>query len=152
MLALMKNRKLEKLIANAKKLAGKPYKYGAKPEEAPDVFDCSGFIQYIYEKIEIKIPRSAIEQAEHGNVVKNTDQLQPGDLIFLRGERGHYNKKFPQGIGHIVMYLGNNEIIHATSKRIKEKPEIIEKGRVKIEPAEKILRRKDIIAIKRILG
>ena len=147
----MSENKLKKLIIAAKKLAGRPYKYGAKTEEAPRFFDCSGFIQYIYKQIGIELPRSAIEQAEKGRIVKTTGNLRPGDLIFLHGERGHYNKKFPAGIGHIAMYLGDDRIIHAASKRIKEKPKIIEKGGVKIETAAKILKRKGIIVIKRIL-
>lgn len=148
----MKSNQLEKLITAAKKLIGRSYKYGAKPEEAPHCFDCSGFVQYLYKEIGIKLPRCTIEQAEYGRPVKNKKYLEAGDLIFLRGEKGHYNKKFPMGIGHVVMYLGNGEVIHAASKRLKNSPKIIEKGKVKIEPATKILKRKDIIVIKRILG
>jgi len=132
-------------------LIGRPYKYGAKMEEAPRFFDCSGFIKYIFKQIGYELPRSTIEQAEYGKEVKDKKSLKPGDLIFLHGEKGHYNKKFPQGIGHVVMYLGDNKIIHAASKRIQTKPKIIEKGGIKIEPAVKILKRKDIIAIKIIL-
>ncbi len=40
-----------KLVELAKSLIGKPYKYGAKPEDAPETFDCSSFIQYIFKKI-----------------------------------------------------------------------------------------------------
>ncbi len=147
----MINRKIEKLIAIAKSLAGRPYKYGAKSSEAPHYFDCSGFIQYIYKIIGIKLPRSTIEQAAIGREVKNRNAFMPGDLIFLRGKSGHYNKKFPTGIGHVVMYLGDKKIIHASSKRTANRPKIIEIGKVKIEPLGKILKRKDIVVIKRIL-
>ncbi len=147
----MKKEKSEKLIAAAKKLVGQPYKYGAKPSEAPRYFDCSSFIQYLYKQIGCNLPRSTIEQAEKGRIVKNAKSIQAGDLIFLHGTKGHYNKKFPMGIGHVVMFLGNNQIIHAASKRIKNSPKIVEKGAVKIEPLSKILKRKDVIVIKRIL-
>ena len=148
----MINRKIGKLIATAKSLAGRPYKYGAKPSEAPRYFDCSGFIQYIYNVIGIKLPRSAIEQAAIGREIKNRKTLLAGDLIFLHGKSGHYNKKFPMGVGHAVMYLGDKKVIHASSKRTTSRPKIMETGKVKIEPLEKILKRKDIIVIKRILG
>ena len=146
----MNKEKSEKLTAMAKKLAGKPYKYGAKMDEAPRFFDCSSFIKYIYGKIGLDLPRSTIEQAEYGKKINNK-KIQAGDLIFLHGTRGHYNKKFPQGVGHVAMYLGNDKIIHASSKRIKNSPKIVEKGKVKIESLGKILKRKDMIVIKRIL-
>ena len=147
----MNNQQLEKLLKTAKSLKGRPYKYGAKPSEAPRFFDCSGFIQYLYKQVGYHLPRSTIEQAEKGITIKNVKNLKIGDLIFTRGERGHYNKKFPMGIGHVLMYLGNNQAIHAASKRIKTNPKIIEKGKVKIESSQKILKRNDVIVIKRIL-
>ncbi len=147
----MKDKKLEKLLEIAKKLIGRPYKYGARMDEAPRYFDCSGFIKYIYAGIGIELPRSTIEQAEYGKRINNIKNLRPGDLIFFHGTKGHYNKKFPMGIGHMAMVLDNNEIIHATSKRIKNSPKVVGKGAVKIEPLAKISKRKDIIVIKRIL-
>jgi len=147
------NKKQEQLIKIAKNLEGTPYKYGAKMKEAPDVFDCSGFVKYIYSQIGEDIPRSTIEQAEFaGKLVNNTEDIQPGDLIFFRGSRGHYNKTFPEGIGHVAMYLGDNKIIHAKSKRTQNNPEIIEKGKVAIESLKKVKNKlKPIITIKRIL-
>ncbi|HMB17434.1 MAG TPA: C40 family peptidase [Candidatus Paceibacterota bacterium] len=144
--------KKEKLIKLAKELEGTPYKYGAKMKEAPNVFDCSGFIKYLYQQIDKEIPRSTIEQAEFAGEKINKENIKPGDLIFFRGSRGHYNKKFPQGIGHVVMYLGDNKIIHAESKRIQHNPKIVEKGQVKTEDLEKVTKRlKPIVIIKRIL-
>ncbi len=145
-------KKLKKLTDTAKSLAGRPYKYGAKPSETPRYFDCSSFIQYIYKIIGIKLPRSTIEQAAIGREIKDRKNLLSGDLIFLHGTKGHYNKKFPMGIGHVVIYLGDKKVIHASSKRTASQPKIVETGKVKIEPLEKILKRKDIIVIKRILG
>ncbi len=148
---MLKKMNLEKIVAFAKSLVGRPYKYGAEPEEAPRYFDCSSFIQYVYKQIGIKLPRSTILQAEYGRIVKNKNCLLSGDLVFIHEKRGHYNEKFPMGIGHVLMFLGGNRVIHATSKRIKSRPKIVEIGGVKIEPAEKILKRKDVVVIKRIL-
>jgi len=60
----------EKLVFFAKQNLGKPYKYGAKPSEAPKTFDCSSFVQYIYKKVGIALPRTALEQAHLGKKVK----------------------------------------------------------------------------------
>lgn len=147
----MKKEQLEKLIEIAKSLVGGPYKYGADISEAPHFFDCSGFIQYLYKQIGCDLPRSTIDQAEKGKTVKNIKNIKPGDLIFLHGERGHYNKKFPIGIGHIALYIGDSKGIHAASKRIRNYPKIIEKGKVKIEEIKSIIKIwGPIIVIKRI--
>jgi len=143
----------EKLINLAKKLVGVPYKYGAKITEAPEVFDCSGLIKYLYQQIGIDIPRSTIEQAEFaGREIKNIRGIQPGDLIFFKSSRGHYNSTFPKGVGHAVMYLGDNEVIHAKSKRVQHNPKIIEEGKVKIETFEEAMEElKPLVIIKRII-
>lgn len=120
--------KTEKIIEISRSLLGTPYKYGAKMEEAPDYFDCSGFTKYVFAEIGIDIPRSTIEQAAEGEEVDEA-QIQAGDLIFVRGSRGHYNPRFPQGIGHVGIATGEGTVIHAATQRLSEKP-IIEKGQV----------------------
>jgi len=142
----------EKLLEIAKGLLGKPYKYGARPEEAPNYFDCSLFVQYVFGQIGIKIPRSTIEQAEFaGKKVEELSQIKEGDLIFIRGESGHYNKTFPEGIGHVALYLGDGKVIHATSKRISHEP-IIEIGEVRIDKLDELIARSGpLVIIKRLL-
>lgn len=139
------------LVSLATSLIGKPYKYGAKAEEAPDVFDCSLFTQYIFKHIGIAIPRSTIEQAAEGEEISSLENLEIGDLIFLHGTRGHYNPRFPQGIGHVGVFIGDNKVIHAGSKRIQEKPKIIEKGEVKEQALQHVISLYEpIITIRRI--
>ncbi len=149
---MVREEKIEKLIAVAKSLIGVPYKYGAQMKEAPEFFDCSGFVKYIFLQVGIELPRSTIEQAVEGEEVTK-DNLQPGDLIFLHDKVGHYDIHFPQGIGHVVLYIGDGEIIHAASKRIQERPIIIEKGEVREESLEgPISLAGPIIIIKRIIS
>ena len=136
------------LIKLAKKFLGKPYKYGAKPEEAPIAFDCSSFVQYIYKEIKIGLPRTAIEQASCGKKVKSVKKLEPGDLIFIKGIVGRYNQEFPQGVGHVAIYMGDNKIIQA---RYKKNQDGSDGGSVEISKADKILSRKDLTVIKRII-
>jgi cell wall-associated NlpC family hydrolase len=140
----------QEVISFAKKFVGAPYKYGAKISVAPKYFDCSGFVQYVYNHFGYKIPRSTILQAEFaGKVVK---RIKPGDLIFFRGISGHYNKKFPKGIGHVVLYLGGKKAIHSASRRLKTYPKIVEEGSVKIESIKSVVQKsKPLVVIKRVI-
>ncbi|MFH1192851.1 MAG: C40 family peptidase [Candidatus Jorgensenbacteria bacterium] len=138
-----------KIVALARSLIGKPYKYGAAPEEAPEHFDCSSFIQYIFKQIRIELPRSSILQADCGEAV-DFENREPGDLLFFRGTQGFYNARFPQGIGHVALYLGGGKIIHATSRRIQEQPRVVEKGQVKEQDLEEVTEKlKPLVVIKR---
>lgn len=118
----MKNKIRSRLIKIARNCLGAPYKYGAKPEDAPKCFDCSSFTQYIYKKIGLKLPRSSILQAAQGRNIEMEDgewRLSVGDLLFWRGDKGHYDDSLfggePIYIGHVAMYLGDGKIIQASS-------------------------------------
>ena len=153
-----KEYKISKVISIAESLKGRPYKYGAKMADAPRFFDCSLFTQYVFQKIGIKLPRTAIEQAMAG---KRADlkNIKGGDLVFMKGGVGRYKKYFPKGIGHVGIYLGDGKVIHAERRRIIGKyediyrPELIkEDGKVVIEGIKTFLRKKKPIAvIKRFL-
>lgn len=87
-----------RLIAEAKKHQGVPYRWGGT---SPSGFDCSGFVQYVYRSVGINLPRVTYTQQNMG-VPVSLNQLQPGDLIF-RGNPSH----------HVGIYIGNNQYIHA---------------------------------------
>jgi len=76
---------------------GKPYRYAGS---GPDVFDCSGLIMYCYAQVGISLPHSSYMQARLGVPVSYSD-LAPGDLVFFHGN------------GHVGMYVGNGQYIHA---------------------------------------
>ena len=144
---MAKKEKLQKrLVHFAKKHLGKPYKYGAKSWQAPRIFDCSSFVQYLYKRIGIDLPRTALQQAHLGKRINpQKEKLEIGDLIFIKGKWGHYNPEFLQGIGHVAMCVREGKIIHAKWNEKKKS------GKVRIDPLSKILKRKDLIIIKRIL-
>lgn len=76
---------------------GKPYVWGAT---GPDTFDCSGFTSYVYSKATgIYIGRTTYDQIGAG-VSVSRDNLKPGDLVFPHA-------------GHVGIYVGNGNIIHA---------------------------------------
>ena len=76
---------------------GKPYAWGAA---GPNAFDCSGLTQFAYGAAGIGLPHSARAQSGHGIPVARAN-LQPGDLVFF------------YGLGHVGIYVGNNQVVHA---------------------------------------
>jgi cell wall-associated NlpC family hydrolase len=130
----------ETIVKTAKSCLGKPYLWGAKPDQAPETFDCSSFAQYLYKQIGIDLPRRSLNQAHEGLEVK-IDKLETGDLLFFHGTRGYYNEEYPNGIGHVIVYTGNNTFTHASGKD----------GKVVENSLEEIKKRNDLVVIKRIL-
>ncbi|MBC7248431.1 MAG: C40 family peptidase [Actinobacteria bacterium] len=76
---------------------GKPYRYAGS---GPDVFDCSGLVMYCYAQVGVSLPHSSYMQARCG-VPVSYSELQPGDLVFFHG------------YGHVGLYIGNGQYIHA---------------------------------------
>ena len=141
--------KQEILVKYAKKHLGKPYQFGAKPYEAPKKFDCSSFIQYLYKRIGINLPRTALAQADIGKIIPaKKENLEVGDLLFFKGKWGHYNPQFPQGIGHVGIYIGNGRVINA---RYKQEKDGRDGGLVIEEDLKEFIERIDFIVAKRIL-
>jgi len=72
---------------------------------SPNGFDCSGFTMYLYAQLGYSLPHSATAQYRNcGYAVAKAD-LQPGDLVFF-SDSSH-------AIGHVGIYIGNGQIIHA---------------------------------------
>ncbi|MDQ7904515.1 NlpC/P60 family protein [Phytohabitans sp. ZYX-F-186] len=70
-----------KVLAEARKHVGKPYRYGAT---GPSAFDCSGFTKYVYRMATGKVlPHKANDQQRSGVGVAKS-KMQPGDLIVIR--------------------------------------------------------------------
>lgn len=81
----------------SKKYLGIPYIWGGS---TPRGFDCSGFIRYVYAKINILLPHNARLQYGYGKSVSRNN-LQIGDLVFFNN------------LGHVGMYIGNGVFIHS---------------------------------------
>lgn len=93
------------LVAEAQKYIGNPYVYGGT--SLTKGTDCSGFTMRIFQKFGISLPRTAAEQARTGTKVSLSD-VRPGDLIFYGSSKR---------ISHVVIYIGNGQVVHASSKR-----------------------------------
>lgn len=80
-----------------------PYTWGGRTSFG---FDCSGFVQMLYEQIGINLLRDSSMQIQDRRFrIITKEELQPGDLIFWG--------KSPEKIFHVGMYLGNDTFIHS---------------------------------------
>jgi peptidoglycan DL-endopeptidase CwlO len=93
------------IIATSKRYLGVPYVFGG---EDPSGFDCSGFVQYVFGKQGIDLPRTADVQYGLGAAVSKSN-LQPGDLVFF--------STYLPGPSHVGIYLGNGQFINAQSSK-----------------------------------
>jgi cell wall-associated NlpC family hydrolase len=86
------------VVGIAMKYLGVPYRWGgASPSTG---FDCSGFTMYVFAQIGVSLPHYTGAQWAMGTPVSRS-QLQPGDLVFFNG------------LGHMGIYIGGNNFIHA---------------------------------------
>jgi len=83
---------------------GAPYRFGGTSLKG---IDCSSFVQKIYRIFDISLPRNAAEQSKVGISISR-ENLTQGDLVFFHTKRS---------LGHVGIYIGNNEFVHASSKK-----------------------------------
>ncbi len=89
----------------AREQLGISYVYGgASPSTG---FDCSGLVYYCFTTNGYSMNRTASGQYRQG-VSVSKEELEPGDLVFFASTGGWY-------IGHVGIYLGDGEFIHASS-------------------------------------
>lgn len=92
----------------AQQFVGCPYVYGGN--SLTNGTDCSGFTHLIYKHFGISIPRTASTQWAFFNKI-SASELKPGDLVF-------YPEPYdPNDIGHVAMYIGNGQVVHASNAR-----------------------------------
>lgn len=100
------------IIAEARKHLGKPYHYGGK---GPNAFDCAGFARYVYMKFGFSLPGGSASQYTRGRKIKDTKQLQRGDLVFWQG-REHNGRVGHTGIvTEVDTATGRFRFIHAAT-------------------------------------
>ncbi|MCD9024492.1 C40 family peptidase [Cohnella silvisoli] len=95
------------LLSYGKEHLGTPYQYGAASGDTSE-FDCSSYVQYVFGKFGVELPRTSISQSYSGEKVSK-DYLSVGDLMFFRTGGG--------GISHVAIYAGNGMMLHASSKK-----------------------------------
>jgi cell wall-associated NlpC family hydrolase len=95
----------EKIVGIAAGLIGTPYRYGG--ETPKKGFDCSGLVFYSFERVGLKVPRTAADQRKAAERVKR-EKLEPGDLVFFRSRQGR--------VDHVGIYAGDGRFIHAPNE------------------------------------
>ncbi|SEN24196.1 D-gamma-glutamyl-meso-diaminopimelic acid endopeptidase CwlS/peptidoglycan endopeptidase LytF/peptidoglycan endopeptidase LytE [Mesobacillus persicus] len=95
--------KVTALINEAKKHIGVPYVWAGS---TPAGFDCSGYLQYVFNKVGVSIPRTV---ATIWSATKPVAAPKVGDLVFF--------ETYKSGPSHAGIYLGENKFIHAGSSR-----------------------------------
>ena len=95
-----------RVLATGDRYRGVRYVYGgAKPGVG---FDCSGFVQYVFGRHSVSLPRTSRQQATAGRALPRTlTALRPGDLM-LFSSKG-------RGVDHVAIYVGDNRIIHSSA-------------------------------------
>ncbi len=119
-LSIYNNEKVKKIIRTALELYTTPYKWGGT--NIHKGIDCSFFVQYVFMRLGIKLPRTSREQFKVGKFVEK-DELKCGDLVFFKKIKYRKVKgklKRYEYINHVGIYLMNGEFIHATinSKKV----------------------------------
>ncbi|MBR3036526.1 MAG: SH3 domain-containing protein [Lachnospiraceae bacterium] len=97
------------VVAYALQFVGNPYVSGGRSLVTGT--DCSGFTSLVYQHFGYSLDYTPAGQAGQGVLVMNApvseDQLLPGDLLF-------YSNSYKY-LGHVAMYIGNGQIVHAGS-------------------------------------
>jgi cell wall-associated NlpC family hydrolase len=96
---------------------GDPYEYGG---DGPDSFDCSGLVQYSYEKADIEMPRTSEDQAARARTIAKED-MEKGDLMFFDDGSGVY---------HVGIFGGWNgeqrrRVLHASEEGEPVKTDLV---------------------------
>jgi len=85
---------------------GTRYTYGGSTPQSG--FDCSGFVQFVYGRNGVTLPRTSRQQATAGRALAaKLDGLRAGDLMFF--------SQSGSGVDHVAIYVGNDRILHSTS-------------------------------------
>ena len=85
------------VVGIAMRYLGTPYVWGGS---GPGGFDCSGFVAYVYAQVGVSLPHYTGAQWNMGVSIARSD-LEPGDLVFF------------DGLGHVGIYIGGGQFIHA---------------------------------------
>ena len=105
-----KNTDPEKLVSFAETLIGIPYVYASTNPKVG--FDCSGFITYVFNNFDMKVPRSSVDFTDVGTEIP-VKEAKRGDIILFTG-----TDPLERTVGHMGIIVSNSDtlkFIHSTS-------------------------------------
>ena len=85
----------------AQQFVGNPYVYGGS--SLTNGTDCSGFVMSVYANFGVSLPHSSSADRSVGAAVDGLSNAEPGDLVCYSG--------------HVALYIGNGQIVHASTSR-----------------------------------
>ena len=91
------------LLRTALGMRGVPYRSGGSD---PRGFDCSGFVQWVFARNGVRLPREVREQYDAGRKIDLRD-VKPGDLLFF--------ETVSRGASHVGLAIGGDQFVHAPS-------------------------------------
>ena len=89
------------VIDYAVQFIGNPYVYGGS--SLTNGTDCSGFVMSVYSNFGVSLPHSSSALRSKGYDVGGIQNAQPGDIVCYSG--------------HVGLYMGNGQIVHASTKK-----------------------------------
>lgn len=90
------------VLETALSLRGIAYRFGGGNPRAG--FDCSGFVQYVFQQHAVELPRTVTEQYLVGREIE-TGLVQPGDLVFF--------STVAPGASHVGIAIDGETFVHA---------------------------------------
>jgi cell wall-associated NlpC family hydrolase len=94
------------VLATGDGYLGTRYTYGGSSPRTG--FDCSGFVQFVYARNGVTLPRTSRQQATAGqSLAAKLDGLRAGDLLFF-AQSGDV-------VNHVAIYAGDDRILHSSS-------------------------------------
>lgn len=91
----------KEVINYATQFVGNPYVYGGS--SLTNGTDCSGFVMSVYANFGVGLPHSSSAMRSLGSDVGGLGNAQPGDIVCYSG--------------HVGLYVGNGQIVHASTSR-----------------------------------
>ncbi len=103
---------INSVIEYANSLLGTPYKWGGT---TPAGFDCSGFVQHVYKKFGVNLPRMPVDMAAMSYKIDKKN-IRKGDIVYFKGSDMSSSK-----IGHVALVISDFDndfkMIHATTSK-----------------------------------